>query len=308
MTHLAPILVAAALSGIGQAPAAAPPARANLWVDVTALDRREMPVVDLKPEEFELWIGGYRIPITDVVAVTPESREGRTVVVILDNVAADPTQLPRVREAARLLIDKVGPNDRMAVIPLQGGVTSLAVTGDRSQLLRTVESYYVQGFPFRIEDAGEQVLRTVTAVSRQLAEVSDARKTIVAIGTGWLFDTPLPPLQVRDLGPAWIEAMRALGSTHTTLYVIDPVGLTPAPRGYFGGASGFARESGGYAFTHTNDLRGVVERIWRESETYYRLGVLNPPVQRTADLREVEVKVLRKGVTVRSRRAIPGKP
>jgi hypothetical protein len=35
--------------------------------------------------------------------------------------------------------------------------------------------------------------------------------------------------------------------------------------------------------------------------------MVNPPVQRTADLRQVEVKVLRKGVTVRARRGIKGR-
>jgi hypothetical protein len=33
----------------------------------------------------------------------------------------------------------------------------------------------------------------------------------------------------------------------------------------------------------------------------------NPPVQLSADLRKVEVKMLRKNVTVRVRRGIPGK-
>ena len=44
----------------------------------------------------------------------------------------------------------------------------------------------------RLEDAGVHVLNTVTALSRQLAEASGGRKAIVAIGAGWLFDTPIP--------------------------------------------------------------------------------------------------------------------
>lgn len=306
MTHLFLALLIAVLFTGQQPVAPAPPVQANLWIDATALDSRDMPVSDLKPAEFEVWISGYRIPITDVVAVTPESGESRTVVVILDN-GAVPTQLaPRVKEAARLLVNKMTPGDRMAILPLYDG--NMEATDDRAALLRAVDAYHVRGFPFRIEDAGEHVLRTVTAVARQTAEVSDRRKTIVAIGTGWLFDTPLPPAHVRDLGPQWIEAMRALASTHTSLYVLDPGGVSVAPRQYFGGSSGFARETGGHAFLHTNDFRGAVERIWREAGTYYLLGVQNPPFQRTADLRELDVKVLRKGVSVRSRRVIAGRP
>ena len=283
----------------------APPARADLWIDVTAVGPHDSPVTDLEPAEFEVWISGYRIPITDVVAVTPASGASRTVVVILDNAAVPLALVPRVREAARLVVDKLAPGDRMAVISLHDGVMQL--TDDRSALLRAIDAYTVRSFPFRIEDAGEHVLQTITNVTKQLTEVSSRRKTIVAIGAGWLFDTPLPPPGLRDLGPLWVSAMRAMASTQTTLYVIDPAGLGAGPRGYFGGASGFARETGGHAFMNTNDVRGAVERIWRESGSYYLLGVVNPPMQRTADLRPVEVKVLRKDVTARSRREIRGR-
>ena len=306
MTHLLLALVTAAIVAAQQPAAPAPPVRANLWIDVTAVDRREMPVTDLKPGEFEVWVAGFRIPITDVVAVTPESGESRTIVLILDNGAVPPQLAPRVQEAARLFVNRMTPGDRMAILPLHGG--KMDATDDRSKLLRAVDSYHVRGFPFRIEDAGEHVLSTVTAIARQMAELSDRRKTIVAIGTGWLFDTPLPPPGLRDLGPQWIEAMRALASTHTTLYVLDPAGVSVAPCRYFGGTSGFARETGGYAFLNTNDVRGAVDRIWRDASSYYLLGVQNPPVQRAADLREVEIKILRKGVNVRARRAIGGRP
>jgi VWFA-related protein len=284
----------------------APPARAELWIDVTTEGRHDAPVTDLTPKEFEVWISGYRIPITDVVAVTPESGLSRTVVVILDNASVPPVLVPRVREAARLLVDRLAPGDRMAIVPLNGGVMQL--TDDRMQLRRAIDSYNPQPFPFRIEDAGEHVLQMVTDITRQLTEVSDRRKTIVAIGAGWLFDTPLPPPGQRDLGPLWVSAMRAMGSAYTTLYVIDPAGLGAGPTGYFGGENGFARETGGHAFMNTNDFRGPADRIWRETGSYYMLGIANPPVQRSADLREIEVKVLRKGVTVRTRSVIRGKP
>ena len=73
-----------------------------------------------------------------------------------------------------------------------------------------------------------------------------------------------------------------------------------------GGATGFARETGGVAFITTNDLNGAADKIMREAANYYLLGVGDPPVGRGADLREVDVKVLRKGVTIRARKTITG--
>jgi hypothetical protein len=46
----------------------------------------------------------------------------------------------------------------------------------------------------------------------------------------------------------------------------------------------------------------------REASTYYVIAVADPPVRRTSDLRELDVRVLRRGITVRARRAILGRP
>jgi VWFA-related protein len=278
----------------------------NLRLDVVAIDSKGVPVTDLKPSEFEVWISGYRVPIADVYAITPETT-GRTMVLVLDNGAIGPELAFRVKDAARLFVKKMGANDRIAVVPLNGG--TLELTDDRQRLLQAIDSYHVQGFPFRLDDAGEHVLRIIDTFARRLPETVRGRKTIVGLGAGWLFDTPLPPPSVRNLEAEWVATMRTMAGTNTSLYVIDPAGLGMVRgAGAYGGASGFARETGGYAFMNTNDVAGAVERIWAESGTYYVLAVGNPPVQRTADLREVDIKVRRSGVTVRARRGIKGKP
>ena len=100
------------------------------------------------------------------------------------------------------------------------------------------------------------------------------------------------------------------GGGERELYVIDPVGLRPMSGYAHGGDSGFASETGGYAFVNTNDIQGAAARIFDEAgSSYYVLRMIDPPVQRTADLREVKVQVLRKDVTVRAEgtRECPGK-
>jgi VWFA-related protein len=277
-----------------------------LNIDVVALDRRGLPVLDLKPAEFELWINGFQIPIQRVTFVTPtEGDEGRTLVLLLDDMAAPPTALPRIREAARRFVEKMSPRDRMSIVALDGG--AMASTNDRARLLAAIDSYHVKGFPIRLDDAAAHVLETVTALSRQMAEAPGGRKAVVAIGTEWLFDRPIPPNVVtRDLRPDWVAAMRATAAAHVSLYVIDPAGV--GTRLVSGGGSGFARETGGFAFTNTNDVSGAVDRVLREIGTYYVLGVENPSIGKKDDLREVDVKVLRSNVTVRARKGIPPAP
>jgi VWFA-related protein len=285
----------------------APPARAgDLRIDVVAVDERGAPVTDLRPSEFEVWISGYRVPISDVYVLSPGSG-GTTMILLLDNGAIGPTLAPRVKEAARHLVTQMAAGDRLAVVPLHG--RSMEITDDRARLLSAIDEFHVRGFPFRPEDAGQHVLRTLEALALRIPETSEGRKPVVAIGAGWLFDTPLPPPgAARDLQPDWVAAMRAMAGAHASLYVIDPVGLdSRRGLGAHGGSGGFARETGGYAFLATNDLAGAAERIWAETRASYMLAVPNPPVQRNADLREVEIKVLRKGVTVRARRGIKGR-
>lgn len=274
-----------------------------LNIDVVAVNNRGMPVEDLKPGEFELWINGFQVPIEAVTFVKP-SQPGRprTIVLLLDDVAVNPTMTPRVREAARRFVNRLSPGDRLAVVSLDGA--AMKSTDDRAVLLKAIEDYGVRAFPARLEDLFAHVLRTVASLSRQLSEASEGRKAIVAIGAGWLFDTPIQPQTIsRDLRPEWVDAMRAAAAAHTSLYVIDPAGVGMRPAN--AGTSGFARETGGHAFLNTNDINGAVDRILRELDTYYVLSAQDPPVGRKADLREVEVKVSRRGVTARARRGIP---
>lgn len=294
------ITLALALLAAAQDPA---PIATRLTLDVVAVDREGLPVTDLKPNEFEVWISGYRVPVDQVAFVTPDTAP-RTLVLLLDNIAVGPELALRVKETARAFLQHVGEKDRVIVGPVQG--PRIEGTGQSPQLLQAIEKYHAQGFPLRIEDAGAEVLRLLAATSARMAEIP-GRKAIVTIGAAWLFDTPLPPPNLRDLHDEWLAAMRSMAAANVSLYVIDPVGLRPIGGYRYGGDSGFANETGGFAFLNTNDLAGAAKRIVDESGTYYLLRMANPPVQRTADLRKVEVKVARKNVTVRARRGIPGK-
>ena len=61
----------------------------------------------------------------------------------------------------------------------------------------------------RSDTLGRHVLDTLAQIAAQVIEAPGRRKTIVGIGSGWLFDRPLPPPQAgHDLLPEWVRAMR----------------------------------------------------------------------------------------------------
>ena len=292
----------AASGGARQAPAAAP--RPPVVVDAVAFDRRGAPVMDLKPAEVEVWIGHFRMPIDTFTVVRPgaDEREGRLFVLLLDDISVPLPMMPRVKEVARRFVAALEPRDQMAVVYLSD--PALESTNEPARLRRAIDAYSVRATGvMRPDQLGAHVLNTVETIARSLAEAGEGRKTIVGIGSAWLLDRPIPPPTAGyDLRTEWIAAMRATSRTNSSFYVIDPggVGTTRVD----GGDSGFARETGGMAFINTNDLTAAADRIMRESASYYALRVGSPPVGGTGGLRELDVRVARRGVTIRARRAL----
>jgi VWFA-related protein len=280
----------------------------QLVIDAVAFDRDGMPVADLRREEVEVWIRNFRVPFESFTAVSASDAEGhgRLVVLILDDVMLPLPLVPRAREVARRFVNRMAPGDQMAIVTLNGG--TMESTDDRQRLLRAIDSYRLMTTGvWRTDLLGAHVLKTVSALARQIAGGPYGRKAIVGIGAGWLFDTPIPgPNAGRDLRPEWTDAMRAMAAANAALYVIEPGGVGAAPF-TFSGSSGFARETGGHAFMNTNDLAGAADRIMREAANYYLISIADPPMQRNAELRDLEVKVLREGVTIRARRAVEGR-
>lgn len=304
---LALALIGFTASGVmrAQNPQATPAPDRLLEISAVALDRKGDPVTDLKREDLEVWINGYRVPIQTVAAVTPqtEDRAGRLIVLLLDDVTVEPRMVPRVREVARRFVTRMRPEDRMAVVLLNGAAVEMS--SDPSRLLRRIDAYNQTIAHLQVERLGAQVLTTITSLSQQMGEAPERRKVIVCIGSGWLFDTPIPPAQVGgEVRREWLDAVRAMAVTDVNLYVIDPGGVGTSRAGT--GRDGFARDAGGHAFVNTNDLNGAVDRVLREIDDYYVIRVGDPPVGRGTAVRELDVRSLRRDITIRARRAIPG--
>jgi VWFA-related protein len=141
------------------------------------------------------------------------------------------------------------------------------------------------------------------------------RKSVLLVSDGFVYDPSLP--EFRDV----LHAMsRASGS----VYFLDARGLTGSSEfasAEFGralleqdisstlsrvpletqGAESVAADTGGYSIRNPNDLAGGMERIARESRSYYLLGYASRNTKRDGKLRKISVEVRRPGVKVRAR-------
>lgn len=274
-----------------------------LRIDAVAATRDGGPAT-ITAQDVEVWLNGRRLPIESVraVAPAPDADAGRLFVLLLDDVTIEPAMVLRVRDTAQRFARRMRPGDRVAVLRLSGGL--LEITNDPARVQSRIGAFNQAGGLIPLDRLGAHLLATLAAISRDLGEAPERRKTIVAIGSGWLLDTPIPPPQVApDVRLEWTDAVRAMGRTDVAYYVIDPAGVG---RTATGGSGGFARDSGGHAFINTNDIEGAVDRILRDTETYYEILVKDPPFGRGAPLRELEVRSTRRDVTIRARRWIPG--
>lgn len=274
-------------------------------LDLVAVDRAGTPVTDLRPEEIEVWLERYRIPVESLTALSEvDERRRRSLTLILDDLTLPPEMIPRARHIARRFINGLEAGDRLGIVTLSGG--GMMSSDERTALLRAVDSYGVRAtIPFRPDELAARVLNILTTLSFDAAEAPGYRRTAVGIGPAWVFNTPIPPGSVgRNLREEWTAAIRAMARANVVLYAVDPGGVGSGPVTSISG--GLTSDTGGHAFVNTNDPEGVADRIMREAVSYYIVAFKDPPFFRNAPLRKIEVKVRRPGVTVRARQLIPG--
>lgn len=307
-------------------------ANTNLLV-VTAIvrDADNNLLRGLSREAFELFEDGKPVTIATFAEASTDAKtsvdDGRFIVLLLDNLNIDPLYTSRIKGVAHEFANRMGPKDIMSVLLLDGGsgVTTQRPSEIHAAIDRT-KGYgrgILSGNP---SSNAKHTMQTIATLSRQLARVAHRRKVLVCIGA-MSCNTPTHIEGYKgDAGTAMRESARA----NVTTYVIDPLGLNEkaslSPRaiddggideenpnpdakqpGVFskGGGfrisdEGFAFESGGYAFSNTNDYESAINRVWEESGNYYLIGY--EPAQRDNKPHAIEVRLKTGGATVRARR------
>src|SRR5258706_16083710 len=78
----------------------------RIHIDAVAVDKNGLPVMDLKPDEVEVWIGHFRVPIESFTVVTPGANpSGRVPVLVLGVITQQLHLVGRARDVARRFVD-----------------------------------------------------------------------------------------------------------------------------------------------------------------------------------------------------------
>ena len=312
-------------------------------LDVTVLDANRQPVRGLTAADFVVFEDGKPVAPEAFAAVElpPAPAAGptswtttvpadvlrndatidRLVTIVLDDAntgqgggAWDPWITRTGTDIARGFVDRLGPNDRAAVVFTFMG-RSQNFTADRAKLHAAIDSFAPKDSPTAGSPLGCQIrggavgctLDTLQRVADSLPVAPPRRKIVVFISQGRgipVFDFASSGATAIDGSTPVLGALqrvsRSFQQANATVYSFSPAGLS------VGDASGsddalrvFAEQTGGRAVLGTNLPAAQVASVLDETSSYYLIGV--PSLQAGQRFRSISVSVNRPGLEVRTR-------
>jgi VWFA-related protein len=328
----------AVLRGAQQPPPQPPTFRAGVEavsISVVVTDAEGNPVAGLTQDDFEIVENGVPRPISTFSAVNVplertetviaerdvignEQPTGRTWLIAFDDMSAE--NALRSRHFLRDFIEKYfGPQDTAAVVLTTRGPrdSGQEFTTNTRLVLNAIDR-----FSGGDTDGGRMRERNFVgdfrALMSFLATLPGGRKAMIFVSE----DIPVDPYQVMtyrggrlgrmfsSVDPEFLDAISYATRNSIAVYPIDPRGLTTtlSEAGSFdtsgldarGNLNGLAQLTGGFALVGSNNYEGAFERIIKENSTYYVLGFSSALEERDGRYVDVQVRVRRPGLQVRS--------
>lgn len=268
-------------------------------LDIVALDRGGRPVTDLRQEDFQIKDDGQRVEIKtfDTVSAAGIGRpdQGRTVVLLLDDVGIPVAGTFPMRGIAQLLLSPGRSADDVSVVRLSNGADE--PFGDSQTAAARIEGYHGGAVPFTRRDTPESALKSITRISKTLEITEHRRKAIVCVGVSAVCSVEEPPASADNgLWRHWVEALTTAAHANVSVYAVDPTGLTQRSGSR---SAGLAELTGGEVFANSNDFSRAAASIWAEASHYYLVGYW--PGAGRRELHPIEARVARKDVHLRVR-------
>jgi VWFA-related protein len=305
-------------------------------VDVSVLDARRQPVRGLTAADFTILENGRPQDLVSFTAidvsppqpvrtgwirdVAPDVRSNlasadRLVVLVLDDaqVRFAPQHTRAVKDMARRVIERLGPDDLVSVVFTRDNRGAQPFTDDRQRLLTAVETFHggydtAAGFAQSYFYLGS--LLTLRYVAESLYDAAQRRKLVIYLSPGVpLEGSDSDAFRRRQETQRLVEEARR---ANVTIYGLDPSGLGGLD-GEGGGPIGsvqrqandflltIAERTGGRALVNRNDLVAGVDEVFGENASYYLLGYRSNNADAGSKFRTIEVRANRPGVTVRAR-------
>ncbi len=277
----------------------------------------------------------------DVVSNTVAD-QGRLVVIVFDRSIPAGTPTIAAKAVARAAIDALGPDDQAAVVRTSGFASegrTQNFTADRRRLLAAADSAFIgwvsppvmtsgglQAAPPESLNTGDCFcglcsLEALQHVAESLTSVGGRhQKIILFIGADIVIaeDGGAPGQCSGRVGVVRDATLRALDRSNTVVHSIDPtaletltasadqrspLSLRPSNLRRQGHLEVLPSYTGGRTVRNTNEPAALIPQIFSETASYYVLGFERGHADAETRQRRIDVRVNRRGVTVKTRRA-----
>jgi VWFA-related protein len=267
----------------------------RVGLSITVTDRRGQPVRGLGQDDFRLFEDDRDMALQDFGPEGTRADRPLSVAILLDLSKSMGSQIKRVKEAARALLEGLREGDEVMVAKFNEQLTILLpFTGDPDEPARSIKN-------LGRARGGTAIFRAVGETLRDLRG-RKGRKVILVVSDGLDNDVArdqhvLQSLYLQDL-------LRLCFRTETVVYGIRP-GMSSVSWLPF---EGFVEETGGSLLYTGGDLERLFRRLGEQFLSQYYLAYDIDPNEREGRRRTIRVEVDRPGVMVKAMRGYTTPP
>ncbi|MCC7009189.1 MAG: VWA domain-containing protein [Acidobacteria bacterium] len=256
---------------------------------------------------------------------------GRAIVILIDDNTVAPMSsqagpsfwMRKARATARRVVDELGPDDVAAVVFTSNNHTAQGFTSDRDRLLRAIDGSVLLPPAQLIGRTGTSYGKTynpdqngycycgacsidaLANIAESLRSLPQQRKIVIYISSGVAVRPDISETCNMLRREAQLSALRKAALANVTINPIDPEGIRVEmndPESKSGYLRTMAESTGGRAVINNNDMDLEVPGVLAESSSYYLLGVESAGLVQDGRLHEIDVRVGRPDLEVRTRK------
>ena len=322
-------------------PAAAAEAPTHtITLDVVAAHKLQPPVAGLEPSTFTLHDNKTPRPITSFKAFSGDNTPV-SVTLVIDAVNTNYSTVAEARIQVEAFLKANGGHlthpTRLAIFTDTGLSIQPAYTRDGNALAQSLDKQNIalreirrsSGF-YGADERTQLSLDTLTRLAQSELNVPD-RKFVVWVSPGWPLlsgvRVDLDNKQLESIFHEAVELSALLRQARVTLYNINPIGagesvgrafyyeeyvkgISKPSQAQLGDLSlqVLAVQSGGQAFTGSNDISGMIKSAYEDGSAYYELTFDPTPADHPNEYHQIELQVSQPGLTIRTRQGYYNQP
>jgi len=312
----------------------------TLTLDVVAAHKSQPPVADLEPSAFTLLDNKTPRPITSCKAFSGDNTPV-SVTLVIDAVNTNFSNLSGARGQIDAFLKAnsghLAHPTRIAIFTDTRFVVQPTYTRDGNALADWFDQQALglrdirrsSGF-YGADERTQLSLNALSGLAQNELKIA-GRKLVLWVSPGWpLLSGPgveLDSKQSKSIFHEVVELSSLLRDARITVYSVDPVGAAESVgraldyEQYTDGLRKFTQadlgdlalqvlavQSGGRAFSGSNDVGGMIKSAYEEGSAYYELTFEPTPAEHPDEYHQIEVKVNQPGLTVRTRQGYYNQP